>query len=371
MRRPRSRRILAASVLAALAIVATACGSASAHHVALSPVATTDTAPGEATVFLHRYVDADGRVVRIDQGGDTVSEGQAYALLLDVATDRRAQFATVWNWSKANLMQPDGLLAYHWQAGRVVDRDPASDADLDIARALVLAGSRWHDRTFGSEGRTYAQAILTNETMTLDGRLWLVAGPWARTSPYYLDPSYFDPGSFALLGSATHDPSWSRLAASSAVAVAEDTAGGTRLPSDWATVSTSGQVQSSAPPTGGATVYGYDAFRTLVRQTDACTSGPVRRLDAKLLPLAARTASAADRADDYNPDGTPSETGDNPLMLVAAAGAAAAAGDDRARDAYLDQAAGLEKSDGSYYFDAWVALGRYLLTTSILSGCNQ
>ncbi|MBV8429650.1 MAG: hypothetical protein JO244_00690, partial [Solirubrobacterales bacterium] len=32
--------------------------------------------------FLDRYVLPDGRVERIDQGGDTVGEGQAYGMLL-------------------------------------------------------------------------------------------------------------------------------------------------------------------------------------------------------------------------------------------------------------------------------------------------
>ena len=40
--------------------------------------------------FLDAYVDPDGRVVRRDQGGDTVSEGQAYALLLATAVGDEA-----------------------------------------------------------------------------------------------------------------------------------------------------------------------------------------------------------------------------------------------------------------------------------------
>src|SRR5690348_4029051 len=48
--------------------------------------------------FLDRYMDPDGRVVRHDQGGDSVSEGQAYAMLAAVAIDDRARFARAWRW---------------------------------------------------------------------------------------------------------------------------------------------------------------------------------------------------------------------------------------------------------------------------------
>ncbi len=40
---------------------------------------TSSAARAAAADFLDRYVDEDGWVVRHDQGGDTVSEGQSYA----------------------------------------------------------------------------------------------------------------------------------------------------------------------------------------------------------------------------------------------------------------------------------------------------
>jgi hypothetical protein len=41
-----------------------------------SPLSLTTLARRDAQTFLSRYVADDGRVVRQDQGGDTVSEGQ-------------------------------------------------------------------------------------------------------------------------------------------------------------------------------------------------------------------------------------------------------------------------------------------------------
>ena len=82
-----------------------------------------------ARAFLDRYVASDGRVVRSDQGGDTVSEGQSYAMLLALAARDRTRFQRVWSWTVSNLQRPDALLAWHWDDGHVVDWMPASDAD--------------------------------------------------------------------------------------------------------------------------------------------------------------------------------------------------------------------------------------------------
>jgi endoglucanase len=64
-------------------------------------------------------------------------------------------------------------------------------------------------------------------------------------------------------------------------------------------------------------------------------------------------------------NGTPT-----PLLLVASAAAAGAAGRRAARDRLLDEAARLDAAHPTYYGAAWVALGRALLTTELLGGCG-
>ena len=115
--------------------------------------------------FLTRYVDPDGRVVRRDQGGDTVSEGQAYGMLLAVSLDDRAEFQTIWTWTKDHLSLPDGLLASQWDGGHIVSDRPATDADLDAARALVLAGTRFGSSSYRAQGLKLARAVLNQETV--------------------------------------------------------------------------------------------------------------------------------------------------------------------------------------------------------------
>jgi endoglucanase len=60
----------------------------------------------------------------------------------------------------------------------------------------------------------------------------------------------------------------------------------------------------------------------------------------------------------------------NPVVLVAAAGAADAAGHPAARDGLLDEAEALDRRFPTYYGAAWVALGRIMLTTNLLNACS-
>ena len=68
--------------------------------------------------FLNGYLEPDGRVARRDQGGDTVSEGQAYAMLVAAALNDRQRFTRVWAWTKRNLVREDGRLAWRWKEDR-------------------------------------------------------------------------------------------------------------------------------------------------------------------------------------------------------------------------------------------------------------
>jgi endo-1,4-beta-D-glucanase Y len=80
-------------------------------------------ASAAADRFLHRYVTSDGRVIRHDQGGDIVSEGQAYAMLIAESAGRPEVARTVWSWTRAHLGRPDGLFAWHASGSGAVE-DP-------------------------------------------------------------------------------------------------------------------------------------------------------------------------------------------------------------------------------------------------------
>jgi endoglucanase len=301
--------------------------------------------------FLDGYVDPDGRVVRRDQGGDTVSEGQAYAMLLAAAIGDERRFDLAWNWARDHLRRPDGLLAWHWDDGQVVDGEPASDADLDAARALLLAARRFGRPSLGEEGRRLGDAIRRSEAV---GDL-VVAGPWARAEAV-VNPSYLSPRAFDALG-------WRGASASARRALE-----GLKepLPPDWARLEGHALAPTGPPGSDEPAVYGYDAARLPLRLAESCAAED-RRLAARAWPALR----------DHDPlpavlglDGAPRSQDAHPVAAAGAAGAARAAGDREAADDLLDRAEELEDERPSYYGAAWVALARVMLDTDWVGRCG-
>lgn len=320
-----------------------------------------------ASAFLAAYVDPDGRVVRRDQAGDTVSEGQAYAMLVAVGSGDGATFRRVWGWTRQQLLRPDGTLSWRWADGAVVDPSSASDADLDAAQALVLAGGSFGDLDLLADGLRLGQAVLDVETVETSAGRVLTAGSWATSEPWAFNPSYASPAAYAVLADASGDARWSDLATGSrAVATQLLTAVG--LPPDWAQVSADGHVDPMPGATGHGREgvrYGYDATRFPLRQAESCTPDD-RALAARLVTtLEQSPGSAAER----DLGGRPLTTDRSVVGLEGEAAALAAAGDAAGARDRMAQAVTLQDQTPTYYGGAWAALGPAFLTSNVLGGC--
>jgi endoglucanase len=324
-------------------------------------------ARGAAQRFLDLYTAWDGRVVRRDHGGDTVSEGQAYAMLLAVALRDRERFERAWRWTRENLQRDDGLLSHRWHGGRVVDADPAADADLDAAHALVLAGRRFDAPDLRRDGLELAAAILAEETVESGGGRVLVAGPWARSGRPWINPSYFSPRAFAVLARASRDPRWRELRSGARRLTGALTARAPGLPPDWARLDPAGRALAAAAPGSAAGPrFGYDAVRVPLRWVVACARRE-RRLAARPWDFLHGQAGGGIAAA-YGLGGRRLAPGTHPAALVSGAAAAFAAGDRGAGGRLLDRAAAEERRASTYYGAALVALGRVMLETSRLDG---
>jgi endoglucanase len=320
--------------------------------------------------FLHRYVRSDGRVVRIDQGGDTVGEGQAYGMLMAAAIGDSKRFNTIWSWTESNLRRPDGLISFHWQDGHVVDPQAASDADLDASRALLVAACRFHQPALRQQAVQLGNAILRVEVASVQGEPVLTAGPWAVNAPVTVNPSYFSPATFAALHAASGNALWSSLAASSRSITSTLMSPPSRLPPDWARLEGNKPIPIGSPSSPQTPArFSFDAVRTLVRMAeDPDRAG--RRIAARAWPVFA-SADPTHLPVVHDLSGRPIGDILNPVVLVAAAGAADAAGQPAARDGLLAAAEGLDRRFPTYYGAAWVALGRIMLTTKLLDACSS
>ena len=340
------------------------------------PGVTTDPdgtpSPGPRTAdelgaaFLADWVDSDGRVVRRDQGDDTVSEGQAYGMLIAVGVEDEDAFDSIWTWTKQNLQRTDGLLAWQWD-GKVIDMEPASDADLDAARALVLAGQKFDRPDLTEEGNTHAALVMDRMTVqTAAGRI-LLPGVWAAaTEPFAYNPSYASPAAFEQLGASTGDPRWAELNAGSSAVTAAILAA-TDLPPDWAQVHADGRVEAMPGPQGTGTDvrYSYDAARLPIRYAESCSPADVA--------LAGDLAATLDRNRVLHAEldlgGGSLDDSVHPVAYGARAASLAAAGDIAGAKSDLSEAVAVLDQTPTYYGAAWAALAPMMLETEDLGTC--
>jgi endo-1,4-beta-D-glucanase Y len=361
--RLRRAACLAAVLACAVPAVLTAgCGTA-------QPRPPPGASRQAADRFLAAYAGPDGRVDRKDQGGDTVSEGQAYGLLLAEATGNHRAFGRIWGWTRDHLQRADGLFAWHADAaGNVIGQQPASDADLLIAWALLRyqgpGAAAYHPA-----GRRVASAILAHEVTTGPrGVPVLAAGPWATGRPASLNPSYWSLTALQSMARLTGDQVWRRLATGAVTLTAELTRNGRLLPPDWAELTAAGDLRPEPAPNGSQpqTQYGLDAQRTVAWFAVSC-SPQATSLAARWWPLL-RPGDRA-RAQALRPDGTVLDSTPAALPLVASAAAARAANDGAATRQLLAQALAQQRAHPTYYGGAWDALGTVLLGSSTSLSC--
>lgn len=318
---------------------------------------------GPAERFLDRYVMDDGRVLRLDQGGDIVSEGQAYGMLIAQLAGRDALAGAIWSWTDANLRRHDGLFASRALGDGTID-DPHSATDADVLLALALLRSEGPDRApLRGEGLHVAQAVLEHEaTLLADGAPLLLAGAWAKSSGT-VNPSYLMPGVFEALSHLTGDHRWITAAAAATTLIAALTDDGRRLPPDWSQLRDGGLVAVGQPGGPAGVQYGFDAARLPIWFATACSPGTRR--------IAAGWWRSVLSRDDRSAPQTLTLSGDTvnadaaPLPLLAGAAAATAAGEQRAASQLLVRAQDVAATWPTYYGDAWAALGPALLDRRI------
>jgi endo-1,4-beta-D-glucanase Y len=335
------------------------------HSTAAPSTATSISADisSAAHAFLTQYVTSDGRVIRHDQGGDIVSEGQAYGMLIAELAGDTATTQSIWTWTKQHLQRPDGLLSYHANAdGSVLDPQSASDADILAAFALLRYNGP-NDSGLHADGKRLAAAVLAHETSHLpDGTPVVAAGPWAVAAVATVDPSYWMPGVYDQLATLTGDQQWTRAAGGAISLLQQVTNNGKQLPPDWAQLK-GGDITAIAAPGGGSPVqYGLDAQRVPIWLETGCTASATKLAADwwSILSVDDRAKAIALRL-----DGTVTNPAQNPLPPIAAAATAQAANDTTDSNRLLGLARTQAAQTPTYYGDAWMVLGPALLAGAL------
>jgi endoglucanase len=240
------------------------------------------------TSYKHDFVTREGQVLDYDGQSPrdsessghqrTTSEGQSYAMLRAVWMGDRREFDLLWKWTQEHLqVRRDHLFAWLGTRGsggawHLDSSSAASDADEDIALALIFAGHRWRNASYLAEARAVMDGIWRSEVTQVDGRPVLSAGDWGASDPtgVVVNPSYFAPYAYRIF--AREDPShpWLDLVGTSYLALercTRSTLGESRssgLPPNWCVLNR--RTGDPDPfPVYASTDYGYDAFRVMWR----------------------------------------------------------------------------------------------------------
>jgi endo-1,4-beta-D-glucanase Y len=216
--------------------------------------------------YKKRYVDDAGFVLDRQQQRIT-SEGQSYALLRAAWMRDRATFDRVLAWTEAHLKRQDGL--YSWlfspTAQHLLDANTATDADQDIAYALVIAAQVFKAPRYLERAREIVKAVRTVASITWSEhgqhRWFPTAGNWANNERL-VNLSYFLPYAYPEFAKLDPEGQWLAVVNAGYDLLARLFATeGVRLPPDFMRVDEEGQVKLLPDSHPLSSHFSFDAMR--------------------------------------------------------------------------------------------------------------
>lgn len=212
-----------------------------------------------------QYITASGaggalRVQR-DAGTsfDTVSEGIGYGMILAAVYNDQPTFDGLFKYSLKYRNANKMMLWQIDQYGNVIGSGGATDADEDIAFALVYASKKWGNSgsiNYGSEATSLINALMAY--CVEPGTYVLKPGDsFGGTSIY--NPSYFAPSFFRVFKAHTGDSRWDNVIATGYAILdkIQQLNAGTGFSPDWCT--------AAGQNCGKSYELGYDAIRVPYR----------------------------------------------------------------------------------------------------------
>lgn len=332
------------------------------------------------------FINQDGRVIDYSQNSVTTSEGQSYALLRSVWIDDKATFDLTWKWTRENLKRPnDQLFGWRWgknekgKFGFIIagGSNSASDADSDIALALLFAGKRWGDPNYTTAAKAIIADIWKNEVWFVKGRPYLTAGNWAKSSSeIIINPSYFAPYAWRIFAKVDKTHDWNSLIKPAYELLIEagksplDTPRGSGLPPDWLSLKIAdGSINASKLP-NITTNFSYDAVRVpwRIALDYQWNNEPMAKEYLSTLSVLSQKYEENNKLiDNYGHDGAAKSTNENPATYGGTMGYFFIIKPNLAKKIYEDKITNLYSNDKNsfnqnipYYEQNWLWFGAAL-----------
>lgn len=313
----------------------------------------------------------------------TVSEGIAYGMLIAVMTDERELFDDLWGYAQC-FINKSGLMDWYIapDGERALGVGAATDADEDMAWALVMAHRQWgstaHQR-YLDDAKRLIDAIYATE---VDHDKWpdllLPGDDWRGRDVF--NPSYFAPNQFRLFGEVTGNrDGWNRVIDEGYRVLfrsLNDTNGNCENGLVPAWCSSNGTPIEAF--TGALTNYQYDSARTPFRMSldwQVAKDERARQYLARVTTFFANVG-AQNIVDGYTLDGAPapdpqSRTSHLGSAVFVGCAAAGAMHDPRFQPfldaAYARVRTGTSLARSRYYNHCWTVLSLLMLTGNFVT----
>ena len=290
----------------------------------------------------------------------TVSEGIGYGMIAAVYMSDRPTFDGLWGYAKSHF-NSDNLMS--WQinsSGSVTGMNSATDADEDMAWALLMASDQWSSTAYLDDGRAVIDAIYGTE-IAGDGMIKPDKYGGANNGTTY-DPDYFAPAYYRVFARATDNPVWSGMIIDRNYTLLAQLSGPHGLvpnSTDTGTFSTSGN-------------YGYNSCRMPWRiAMDYCFNGEARA--KTYLDLAGPFFSgvgAANIGDGYTNSGSQTSANHN-MAFIGPAGVSGMAGYQTLLDGAFNYGAANMTSDNVYFPSSLRAVTMLMMSGNFLDYSHQ
>lgn len=210
----------------------------------------------------------------VDPAGDiTTSEGQSYAMLRAAWMNDKEMFKGSWLWTQHHLQHrlDDKLISWKWGNDQLLDSANATDADLDIALALLFGSKIFQDDQYLEDAKEIIRDLWDHSVVEVNGTYYLVSSNKSQAQVpggLLINPSYMSPAHYRLFSQVDPEHDWLKLADDTYKLLNEIADQNfTQLPANWYVLNTTTGALSSANQyvNASASDYGYDAFRIIWR----------------------------------------------------------------------------------------------------------
>lgn len=214
-------------------------------QIDLNAIRTNAVSSGEWEAYARAFVKPNGRVVDYENGQISHSEGQGYGMYLAAEAGARADFERIWSFARDEMRMGAGPLFYwKWNpfaVNPIEDRNDASDGDIIIAWALLLAGLKWEEPRFVDEAAFIVRGVANDliyrrrEATLLKPGIRGFGEEDQRDGPI-INLSYWIYPALPYFNLVQPDPRWRSLIESGLTLTSASASGRFALPSNWTSV---------------------------------------------------------------------------------------------------------------------------------------